>query len=60
MPAEVAARQVLDSMACGRRRIVSTGKAKWLALMVRLMPERYPDLVARKNSQPAGESGATD
>lgn len=48
MPPEVAAQQILDGMARGRRRIVLTGKAKRLDLLVRLLPERYPILVAKK------------
>lgn len=48
MPPETAARQILDGMAKGRRRIVLTGQAKRLDLLVRLMPERYPVLVARQ------------
>ncbi|MEY8881310.1 SDR family NAD(P)-dependent oxidoreductase [Donghicola sp. XS_ASV15] len=48
MPPEEAARQILDGMARGKRRIVLTGKAKRLDLLVRLMPERYPVLVAKK------------
>lgn len=48
MPAEIAARQILDQMARGRRRIVLTGRAKSLDVMVRLLPEAYVALVAKR------------
>ncbi len=48
LPAETAARQILDQMARGRRRIVLTGRAKFLDVMVRLLPESYVGLVAKK------------
>ncbi|GAB2779620.1 SDR family NAD(P)-dependent oxidoreductase [Halomonas shantousis] len=48
MPAETAAREILDGMAKGRRRIVLTNKAKRLDLMIRMLPERYVGIVAEK------------
>lgn len=46
MPPEAAAAEILDGIARGRCRIVVTSKAKVLDKLVRLMPERYPKLIA--------------
>ncbi|MDO5657420.1 MAG: hypothetical protein Q4G36_03735, partial [Paracoccus sp. (in: a-proteobacteria)] len=47
MQPQTAARQILDGVARGRNRIVLSGRARRLELLARLLPGRYPALVAR-------------
>jgi hypothetical protein len=47
MPAEQAARIVLDGVEAGRPRVLVGNDAKGMDLLVRLFPRRYPKLVVR-------------
>lgn len=63
MPPDVAAQQILDGQARGKRRIVLTARAKQVDWVIRLMPSRYVGMVATytKNcsipADPLGMSG---
>jgi NAD(P)-dependent dehydrogenase (short-subunit alcohol dehydrogenase family) len=54
MPAERAAEIILAGVAAGRSRIIVGNDARMLDLLVRLLPRRYPRLIAR--SVPATQS----
>jgi len=54
MPPEQAARIILDGVEAGRPRIMVGTDAKAMDLLVRLLPARYPALVARVAARRAG------
>lgn len=55
MPAQEAARIILDGVAKGRSRIVVTSAAVWLDRLIRLTPESYPRRVAAAQKSMFGE-----